>query len=733
LLNNQLRVTMNDRVGEQWGNYRLIQTLGRGGFAEVYLGQHIRLTSQRAALKILLTHLTEADIDGFQREAETIVSLIHPHVVRVLDFALNEGIPFLVMDYAPGGSLRRRHPRGEKVELKSVVSYVQQVAEGLQYAHDRKIIHRDIKPDNMLIGLQGDILLSDFGIATIAHGTNSQSAQLAVGTLSYMAPEQIQEHPRPASDQYALAITVYEWLSGRLPFSGTFTEVAAKQMMVPPSPLRGSVPNLPPEVEQVVLTALSKEPRARFGSVQAFAKALTEASLGSETILMPPESRSEEWTMLAAPHTDPSIAPYPVQAVSPPPNTPTHITPPNQGWEIQQPFPVPIVPAAGMFDAAQPPGTHISPTPPSPPAGAQIPVTGETNQRRVSRRWVIAGLIGLGVVAVGSSAVALVELTALHSRHSATAPTPTQTTKPTPTPTPNPFTGKQLTTYTGHTGAVRTIDWSPDNKLIASGAEDKAVRIWNPGTGQTVSTYTQHPAELLSVAWSPDGTLIASSGRASSAQVWNASTGARILNYTGHTDDVHGVAWSLDSKLVASGSDDHTVQVWDARTGTLVSEYKGHTAPVESVQWSPKDANLIVTACDDRTVQIVNGKTGTLVLNYKGHTDWVLSARWSPDGKLIASAGRDKTVQVWNASTGVLLFKNTSHTFWIEKVAWSPDGKLIASVGDDHTVQVLEVSTGKLVFNRMMDNEMYAVAWSPNGKFLASGGKDKAAQIWSAT
>ncbi len=723
---------MSDRVGELWGNYRLIQLLGRGGFAEVYLGQHIRLASQRAALKILATRLTEGDVDGFQREAETIVSLIHPHIVRVLDFALNEGIPFLVMDYAPGGSLRHRHPRGEQVDLKSVVSYVQQIAEGLQYAHDRKIIHRDIKPDNMLIGLHGEILLSDFGIATIAHGTNSQSAQLIAGTPSYMAPEQIQEHPRPASDQYALAIAVYEWLSGRLPFSGTFTEVAVKQMMVPPPPLRGSVPNMPLEVEQIVLTALSKEPRARFGSVQAFARALTEASLGYETILMPPESRSEDRTILAGPYTDPSIAPYPLQAVSPPPDTPMHITPPYQGWEIQQPVPAPIVPAtARMFDAAHPPGAPISPTPPVPTADAQVPVTGETNQRQFSRRVVVGGLIGLGIVAVGSSAVAAFELIASHSQRSASSPTPTRTTKA--TPTPNPFTGKQLLAYTGHTGAVRTIDWSPDNKLIASGAEDKTVRIWNPGTGKTVLTYRQHPAELLSVAWSPDGTLIASGGRAGSAQVWDVGTGARIINYTGHTDDVHGVAWSLDSKLVASASDDHTVQVWNARTGTRVSEYKGHTAPVESVEWSPTDANLIVTACDDRTVQIVNAKTGTRVLNYTGHTDWVLSARWSPDGKLIASTGRDKTVQVWNASTGALLFKNTSHTYWTEEVAWSPDGKLIASVGDDHSVQVLEVSTGKLVFNRKMDNEMYAVAWSPNGKFVASGGKDKAAQVWSAT
>ncbi len=719
---------MKDRIGEQWGNYRLIQFLGRGGFAEVYLGQHVRLTRQQAALKILTTHMSEEDIDSFHSEAETIVSLIHPHIVRVLDFSLNDGVPFLVMDYAPGGSLRRRHSRGQQVELRSVISYVQQIAEGLQYAHDRKIIHRDIKPDNMLVGSRDEILLSDFGIATIAHGTNSQSAQLAIGTIPYMAPEQIQEHPRPASDQYALAVTAYEWLTGRPPFTGTFSEVATKHLITPPPPLRGSVPTLPTEVEQVILIALAKDPRARFGSVQAFAKALTEASsyYGYKTVFMPlepvkvdqisPEGRK----MPADPYTDPGIASEPPLVVlSAPQKDATPVITPNQEWEKRQPESIPaasITPS--VFFGATPPGD------------GQVPGTSAANQRKVSRRGVVAGLIGLGVVVVGGSTIALIASHQSHPQQTNTSSAPTRTTKP--TSTPNLFAGKLLFTYVGHSGAVRTIDWSPDSKLIVSGAEDKNVRIWNPLTGETALTYARHPAELLSVAWSPNGKLIASGGRASAAQVWDANTGTQILNYKGHTDDVHGVAWSLDSKLIASGSDDHTVQVWDASTGTQISRYTGHTAPVESVEWSPTDANLIVTACDDHTVQIVNAQTGTLVRNFPGHGDWVLSARWSPDGKLIASAGRDKTLRVWNASTGALLFTDTSHTYIVEKVAWSPDGKLIASVGDDKTVQVLEVSTRKLVFNQKLNNFVYALAWSRNGKFIATGGADKAAQVWSA-
>ncbi len=198
---------MADRVGQQFGNYRLVSLLGQGGYAEVYLGQHLRF-KQQAAVKVLHAYLTDQEVEHFQQEAETIATLAHPAIVRVFDFDVQDGVPFLVMDYAPNGSLRRRHPKGTVVSLPQIVSYVRQVAAALQYAHDHKFIHRDVKPENMLVGRQQEVLLSDFGLAALAHSTGSLSAQEAVGTLPYMAPEQIEGHPRAASDQDALAVVV---------------------------------------------------------------------------------------------------------------------------------------------------------------------------------------------------------------------------------------------------------------------------------------------------------------------------------------------------------------------------------------------------------------------------------------------------------------------------------------------------------------------------------------------
>src|SRR5216684_3287372 len=268
---------MADRLGQHFGNYRLVSLLGQGGFAEVYLGQHVRLELQ-AAIKVLHTHLTEQEAEHFQQEAQTIAKLTHPSIVRVFDFDVQDGMPFLVMDYAPNGSLRRRHPKGSVLPLPQIVSLVKQVAAALQYAHERKFIHRDVKPENMLLGRQQEVLLSDFGLAALVHTSASLSTQEAIGTLPYMAPEQIEGHPRVASDQYALGVVVYEWLCGSRPFEGSATEVMVQQLTMPPPPLHEKVATIPLGIEQVVLKALAKDPKKRFASVHDFAQALEQAS-----------------------------------------------------------------------------------------------------------------------------------------------------------------------------------------------------------------------------------------------------------------------------------------------------------------------------------------------------------------------------------------------------------------------------------------------------------------------
>ena len=274
---------MPDRVGEQLGNYQLIQFLGQGSFAEVYLGGHIHLGTL-AAIKVLHRKLASEDFDTFRMEARLLAHLIHPHIVRVLEFGIEDEVPFLVMDFAPYGTLRQRHPKGTRLPLSTAISYVKQLADALQCAHDERLIHRDVKPENMLIGRRNEVLLSDFGIAILRQSGREQRPSEMSGTMAYMAPEQIQGRPCLASDQYSLGVVVYEWLSGMHLFQGSSTiEVAMKHLSAAPQPLREIVPTISPAIEQVVLRAIAKEPAERFESVQVFAAALEQAGILDES------------------------------------------------------------------------------------------------------------------------------------------------------------------------------------------------------------------------------------------------------------------------------------------------------------------------------------------------------------------------------------------------------------------------------------------------------------------
>jgi serine/threonine protein kinase len=265
-----------DRVGQQLGNYRLVHLLGEGAFAEVYLGEHVHL-SRQVAIKVLHTQLIKGDIEKFRNEARTIAALEHPNIVSVLDFGVEDRTPYLVLSYGIHGNLRQHHPKGTQVPLATIVSYVKQIAGALQYAHNEKFIHRDIKPENMLLGKQDEILLSDFGIAVMAQSSRYQNAHDMAGTMTYMAPEQIQGKPRAASDQYSLGIVVYEWLTGQRPFHGSLAELIGQHISTPPPSICAIVPSLSSAVETVVMKALTKDPKARFARIADFSLALEQA------------------------------------------------------------------------------------------------------------------------------------------------------------------------------------------------------------------------------------------------------------------------------------------------------------------------------------------------------------------------------------------------------------------------------------------------------------------------
>ena len=617
---------MADRAGQQLGNYRLTRLLGEGGFAEVYLGEHIHLGSQ-AAIKVLHSQLTSDDVDKFLLEARNLVRLIHPNIVRVLDFGIQEKTPFLVMDFAPNGTLRQLHPKGVALPLTTVVSYVKQIADGLQFAHDEKLIHRDIKPENMLIGRRNEILLSDFGIAIVAQSSRYQSTQDLAGTIAYMAPEQIQAHPRPASDQYSLGIVVYEWLTGDRPFHGGFSEIAIKHTVVPPPPLRERIPTISPDVEQVVLTALAKEPKDRFGSMQAFARALEQASLSDQSSQLAPTTV-----------VNPPVLPV---------QTPPLVTPSNP-----QVTPVaPPLPPTQLAIVSKPVGTIL-----------------HTYRGHTGRVNAVAWSPDSTHIASGSRDKSVRVWNVATGGNMVT------------------YQG-----HTGFGASVQAVIWSPDGTYIASGSHDKTVQIWKASTGLHINTLRSGSDHINALAWSFDDKHIVSGSEEQKVYIWDTATGRVVFTYRGHSWSVKSVAYSPEGRYIVSGGEDQTVQVWNATSGETLTtyrvDYRLDSGAVNAVVWSP-NTNYIAFGGDDRMVHICSATAKRHILTYNGHPGRVLAVSWSPNGKYIASSSVDRTVQVWNAADGKHIYTFRGHSGIVTTVSWSPNGKYIASGSEDKTVQV---------------------------------------------
>jgi WD40 repeat protein len=285
-------------------------------------------------------------------------------------------------------------------------------------------------------------------------------------------------------------------------------------------------------------------------------------------------------------------------------------------------------------------------------------------------------------------------------------------------------------TLTGHSNSVNSVAISPDGKTLASGSDDKSIKLWNLATAEQIRTLTGHSHRVWSVAISPDGNTLASGSWDTTIKLWNLATAEQIRTLTRHFNIVMSVAISPDGKTLVSGSSDNIIKLWNLATGEEIRTLKGHSGAVHSVAISP-DGKTLASGSDDKTIELWNLATAEQIRTLTGHSHRVWSVAFSPDGKTLASGSDDKTIKLWNLATGELIRTLKGHSNSVYSVAISPDGKTLVSGSSDKTIKLWNLATGEQIGTLTgHSDEVISVAISRDGKTLASGSADNTIKIW---
>jgi eukaryotic-like serine/threonine-protein kinase len=279
------------------GRYRLEGRLGFGGMSTVHLAFDLRL-ERRVAVKLLAEHLADDPtfVSRFQREAQAAARLVHPNIVQIFDSGLDghSGRHFIVMEYIEGSSCAEILRDDGWVQVDEAVAIIEQACEGLHYAHRHGVVHRDVKPGNLLRAREGEVKLADFGIAKATEQSSITQVGSVLGTAAYLAPEQARgEEAGPRADLYALGVVAYQLISGRLPYEATsLTELALKQQREEPPMLDTLVAAVGPELAEAVALALALDPRERYQTAREMGRAISDGADGISPLEPPVRERS---------------------------------------------------------------------------------------------------------------------------------------------------------------------------------------------------------------------------------------------------------------------------------------------------------------------------------------------------------------------------------------------------------------------------------------------------------
>ncbi len=738
---------MPSLVGTTLGTYQVADSVGRGGMATVYKA-YDPATDRYVAIKVLSEEFAQDSgfLARFEREAKVVASLQHVHILPVFEYGQKSGITYLVMPYISSGTLRDLLER-ERLSVAEAVRIFVQLGEAVDYAHRRKVLHRDLKPGNVLLDSSGNVLLTDFGLTRLVETPSTLTGTGVIGTPAYMAPEQAQgEDVDARGDIYSLGVMLYEMITGDVPFKAdTPIAVIFKHINDPLPSARLKVADLPEGIDQVILRATAKKPADRFQTAGEMVQALRRAANTLFAATMLNSGADSTGSGAYVPVSPTMVAHSPrrnrrslalglgvvilvaaaivilalagVLGGGDSDQTPTSgavaqqptVTPTALPSATSTPPLTPMIQAVRTIPVRQQPGSQY-PVIGSVDVGQRLDITGISEdgawyQIRLpdgTLGWVAASpamvstLGDLGGVPVVVILTATPTATATSTATATATPTDTPTATPTATPTNTPTATATVTaTPTDTPPPTRTPSFTPTvtaTPTATTTATATPTRTPTATFTPTVTlTLTPTPSVTFTPSATPTQTLTLTPSPAPTRPAFEmAAEYKELAVLDAHNGNaVFGVAYSPDGTLFATVSKDQMAWLWDAATERPVETLAGHIGTVFGVAFSP-DGQRLATAGADGTVRLWNVVTGLQLLVLPQHTErGVFRVAFSPDGTLIAAGGQDGSIGLWDAQTGELIKAWTGHQGVVYGVAFSADSRMLATSGaDDHVIRL---------------------------------------------